>query len=384
MFLIPAIYPNLSSTQLGGYIYEQCKALRQRYGYKIVVLNGSTVRFSRWNQSGILREYEDEVGFVFERFTKGLLQSKLPLYAILSYQKNIKELFQMAVKKYGTPEIIYAHFSFPSGYVAMKIGRDYSIPCVVEEHYSLYLKKWINPLISYVTRQTIQHVDSFICVSEKLQNAVYKHTRMKNSITVIPNMVPNQFVYHPPIKKNEFIFFSGGNLFTNKRFDTLIAAFVKAFDKKDCVRLLIAGDGPEKNKLQQLIDLHNRSNQIILLGRLPLSEMLRYYVFCDSFALFSEYETFGIVYREALAVGRPVISSRNGGIEEGWDTQYGLLLDKNTVECGAEALKYIREHIHLYDSYSISKKCLDMYSENVVVEKINSVLKKAMQNHLTQ
>lgn len=381
MIVIPAIYPNKSSTQLGVYIYEQCKALRMRYGYRIVVLNASTARYNRWNQCGILREYEDEVGIVFERFTRGILQSKLPLYAILSYQKNIKELFQMAVKKYGIPEIIYAHFSFPSGYVAMKIGRDYGIPCVVEEHYSLYLKKWINPLISYVARQTIQYADSFICVSEKLRDAVYKHVRLKDVITVIPNMVSNQFVYHPPVNKKNFVFFSGGNLFVNKKFDMLIEAFVKAFDKDDCVSLYIAGDGPERQKLQQLIDLYNRNNQITLLGRLPLSEMLQHYIFCDCFALFSEYETFGIVYREALAVGRPIISTRNGGIEEGWDSQYGLLLDENTVECGANAMMYLKEHIHLYDSLAISKKCLERYSENVIVDKINSVLKKALLKH---
>ena len=198
MFVIPAIYPNSNSTQLGGYIYEQCKALRQRYGYKIVVLNASTVGFRNWNSAGIIREYEDEVGIVLERFTRGILQSKLAFYAILSYQKNINKLYKIAVLKYGKPEIIYAHFSFPSGYVAVKICKKYNIPCVIEEHYSLYLKKWIHPLISYVTRLTVQQSDSFICVSEKLKDAVYRHTRLKNSIMVIPNMVPNQIVYHPP------------------------------------------------------------------------------------------------------------------------------------------------------------------------------------------
>lgn len=381
LLLLPAIYPNSSSTQLGVYVYEQCRALKAKYGYKIIVLNGSTARINRWNQCGILREYEDDVGIVFERFTKGFLQSKLPLYAIHSYQKNIKELFQIAVKKYGVPEIIYAHFSFPSGYVAMQISRDYNIPCVVEEHYSLYLKKRINPLISYVTRQTVRRVDSFICVSEKLKNAVYNHTRLKKFITVIPNMVSSQFVYHPPINKKNFVFFSGGNLFSNKKFDILIEAFVKAFDKNDCVSLYIAGDGPEKEKLQKLIDMYDRNRQIILLGRLPLSEMLHYYINCDCFALFSEYETFGIVYREALAVGRPVISTRNGGIEEGWDPQFGLLLDENTVECGANALIYLKNHIHLYDPLTISKKCLEKYSESVVVEKINTVLMNALSAH---
>src|SRR5699024_325621 len=132
----------------------------------------------------------------------------------------------------------------------------------------------------------------------------------------------------------------------------------------------IAGAGKEYEFLKMRIESYNKKDQIHLLGRLDREQMLKEYEMCDCFVLLSEYETFGIVYREALAVGRPIISSRNGGIEENWDDNFGLLIKDNTVETAGEALKFLYNNYDKYDCKKISQLCKKLYSESVIAKKI--------------
>ena len=89
-------------------------------------------------------------------------------------------------------------------------------------------------------------------------------------------------------------------------------------------------------------------------------ELVKSFTACSVFVLLSVRETFGIVYREAMAVGRPVISSPNGGIEDGWDDSNGILLNGPSAEEDvADALAGdAAQLLLLYDGRAISARCL--------------------------
>lgn len=374
IFVIPAIYPYKDSPQLGIYVQEQCEAIKKNYNHQFVVLNASTRNYKEWNISDDTDCEEDSVGTVYTRLTKGIMQSKLPRFAVYTYKKNVFKLYKEAVKEYGKPDVIYAHFSFPSGYCASLISKKYGIPFVVDEHYSLYIQNKIHPYIAKITKKTIETSAAFICVSERLRDSIYKHTNLETGIHVIPNLINDRYNYRPKMDKDKFIFFAAGNLYKSKNFDLLIKAFSKAFSANDKVQLLIGGDGPQKDSLISLIEEFDREKQIKMLGRLNSDQMLEYYEECNCFSLFSEYETFGIVYREALAVGRPVISAKNGGIEENWCSKYGILIDNNTVDCAAQALLDMYENNNKYDFKEISKICRERYSAENISSLINNIL----------
>lgn len=374
IFVVPAIYPFKDNPQLGIYIQEQCEAIRKKYNYKMVVLNAATRNYKKWNICNTVVCEEDSVGTVYTKLTKGFMQSRFPRLAVMTYQKNLNYLFKRACKDFGKPDIIYAHFSFASGYCVSKLSKKYEVPFVVDEHYSLNLQENLNPYIAKITRKTIESSSAFICVSNRLKNSIYKHTGTKNNIHVIPNLVNDRYFYSPRTKKDKFIFFSAGNLYKSKNFALLIDAFAEAFFKDDNVLLLIGGDGPQRETLVSLIKKLNRENQIILLGRLSSEQMVGFYQQCDCFALLSEYETFGIVYREALAVGRPIISTKNGGIEENWHDEYGILLKDNTKKHAVDAFRNMYKNIDNYDFEKISNICKTYYSSDTVVKSIVEIL----------
>lgn len=102
---------------------------------------------------------------------------------------------------------------------------------------------------------------------------------------------------------------------------------------------------------------------------------------CDSFVLLSPKEAFGIVYREAMAIGRPVISLDNGGINYAWRDEDGIIIrcsPENIYEQTIYALRKMVSTIDDYDLKHISDSTLEEFSANEVSVRIENVLREAV------
>lgn len=109
------------------------------------------------------------------------------------------------------------------------------------------------------------------------------------------------------------LFVGAGRLVDQKGFDRLIECLSVWRDEDDW-RLVILGEGPDYQKLQQLKDRHGL-HQITLAGF--ESKPWRYYAVADAFVLPSRHEGLPNVALEALALGVPVLASMSaGGISE--------------------------------------------------------------------
>lgn len=94
-----------------------------------------------------------------------------------------------------------------------------------------------------------------------------------------------------------------GRLVDEKNLEMLI----KAFEKLPCEnkKLVIVGDGNQRNSLERIVDAFNLSGSVVFTGETPQPEI--YYSQADFFVLPSKYESFGQVIVEALTAGLPVI-----------------------------------------------------------------------------
>jgi N-acetyl-alpha-D-glucosaminyl L-malate synthase BshA len=105
-------------------------------------------------------------------------------------------------------------------------------------------------------------------------------------------------------------------------------------------KLILVGDGPERQKVEELCRSLGTCDRVILLGKmqathLPLS-------ISDLFLLPSETESFGLAALEAMAAGVPVISSNTGGLPEVNIEDYsGYLADVGDVETMAQKALHI-------------------------------------------
>ncbi|MBK7562740.1 MAG: glycosyltransferase [Chitinophagaceae bacterium] len=109
--------------------------------------------------------------------------------------------------------------------------------------------------------------------------------------------------------EDKIVFGATGRLFWVKDFETLIEAFTDFSSNRDDVVLLIV-DGDDKEKLQQLVSSKGMTKKIILTGRrTDIAVVMNCF---DVFVHSSIAESFGMVYIEAFALGKPVISTRVG------------------------------------------------------------------------
>ena len=145
--------------------------------------------------------------------------------------------------------------------------------------------------------------------------------------------------------------------------------------KIDCL-VVIGGDGSLREKLEGMIKELGMENQIFLLGALSREDVAQEMKNCKCFALASEHETFGVVYIEALACGKPVIGTYNGGADDIIKDYNGIIIEKKDVEKLKDALVKMKNEYKTYDKNEIREKTILSYSENVLVEKLKGVYKE--------
>lgn len=377
IFVMPSSYPNDINPQASIFVHEQCVAL-QKAGCEVVVLDATLFRWKYWFDKTCYRIYRHEKDGIniYSRHTQNLLMNRLFRLTTIRFRSRMKKLFQKAVKDYGMPDLIYAHFTYPSGYVASELAKKNDIPLMVMEHGGFYMRANVAPYLRKILAKTVAGANLFACVSDAQRKCLYQWAGTNKEIKIINNMIDDRFRYFPLRDKEAFTFFSAGNLYKVKRMDLLIRAFCQAFSAEEKVLLKIAGEGEERQLLESLIKKNNREHQILLLGRLNREDMLQGYIDCNVFALASEHESFGIAYREAMAVGRPVIATDNGGISTGWKDSYGQIVSLNDELALAKALRSVYENFESYNLKHISDDCVKNYHSKNVVKNIIIEMKK--------
>lgn len=166
-----------------------------------------------------------------------------------------------------------------------------------------------------------------------------KSNTASGHIEVIPNPVSlplsrNQPVVLPTtiLNKHIHILLAAGRLEQQKGFDILIDVFSGlSFDFPDWV-LVIAGEGPERQSLQEKIEQLNLEAQVILLGR--VGNLSDWYKASDLYVMSSRFEGFPNSLVEAMAHGLPVISfdCDTGPREIIRDGVDGVLVDNGDVK----------------------------------------------------
>lgn len=376
-FVIPSSYPNDVNPQANIFVHEQCIALKKA-GCDVVVLDATSYRWKYWLDKSCFfcSVCERDDVKIYQNHIRSFLKTRLYRLAVFQYRVRINKLFKKAVKDCGVPDIIYAHFTYPSGYVSCNLAKKHNIPLIVMEHGGIFMQPKVPRYLKKMLSETVENCNLFACVSDAQRKCLYRCSKSDKEIKIINNMIDDRFMYHPLNHKGKFTYFSAGNLYKVKRMDLLVSAFINAFSKEDDVILKIAGDGAERRTIENLILENEREHQIKLLGRLNRDEMLKQYAECNAFVLVSEHESFGIAYREAMAVGRPVISSDNGGISTGWKDDYGEIVPLNDLKALEKALKDMYDNYMVYDLKKISDDCIKNYSSENVAQTIIYEMKK--------
>jgi glycosyltransferase involved in cell wall biosynthesis len=154
--------------------------------------------------------------------------------------------------------------------------------------------------------------------------------------------------FRPAGKKQKYLFMVS-RLTKFKNVSVAIEAMSRIKHKD--YKLIIGGDGEEKDNLVALAKKLNLSERVQFVGTVPSEDLARWYAEAKLVIFTSQNEPFGMVPLEALASGTPVIGMNSGGLRETLiHNQNGILLDHATPETLAHAIDDVLADGTKYDS----------------------------------
>ncbi len=376
ILVIPSWYPQFSGDIGGSFFREQAIALRKA-GYQVGVIYPQ-IRSLKNIKSILKKPYgltlENDEGVNTIRWYTVNFIPKNKKYNKSHWIKIALKLFETYVEQFGKPDIIHVHSMLYAGYVAQTIKIKYGIPYVVTEHSTAFARSLI-PLDEISSlKQVVSNAKVCIAVSEEFSSLLNKLFETQKW-TYIPNIVSDEFIsFEKTLDAEEyFTFINVCFLEKKKRIDLLISSFAKAFKDNKKVRLKIGGDGILMSELKILAKELGVESQVIFLGKLSRQQVKEEMALSNAFVLSSEYETFGVVLVEALALGKPVIATKCGGPESIVVPEVGYLISKNSEREMTNGLLELHQNWNKFDSVQIRQYCLENFSEQAVVEKLTKI-----------
>ena len=378
VMFIPSWYDNNRNKVHGSFFREQATKL-QESGVKV------TVAYNEIWPLTLIGKVKEKSGLSFN-IEKGLRTYRYKNYNFIPkhqlmfdiFDKRMEKLYKEVVKKEGKVDVIHAQSSLWGGISAAYVAKKYNIPLVITEHSSVKRGQYVRE--SYYKRivNSYKSADAIIAVGNGLKKEIEELTNRKD-IKVIGNLVDLSLFNIRNIKRenDEFIFFSVAFLEGEKGLDTLIKAFSMRFNNEK-VRLVIGGDGSQRQWLEGIAKNEGIENQVTFTGALSREEVAEWMNKCDAFVLPSRYETFGVVYIEALASGKPVIGTFNGGAEDIVTKDVGILVNIDNIKELSDAMDYIRKNNKEYQHDKLRKYCTEKFSANVIIKKIINVYKEVI------
>jgi L-malate glycosyltransferase len=386
VLIISNIYPSKENPVHGIFIKAQVEALQEtgiRTGVLHIELEKLTVALKPKDSTffrSISIDRENQIPVVR---AKGLnFTPYLSLYPKNIYPLFAKTAYKVYEKNFGKPDLIHAHFGIWAGYSAMKLSELTKIPYIVTEHSSYLFEKKYSFIELKSLKKTYSNANYNVAVSDSLKKEVLKVAE-KIKVEVINNMVDTDIFKPEDSIKKENQIISVGRLVKEKGFSVLLKAFSSLQEEHKDIRLIIAGQGPEKENLIKLCKELGINNKVSFLEKLSPTELSELYNASLGFVLTSEVETFGIVYIEALACGIPVVATRCGGPEEFINPKNGFLSEINNPEEIKTALISLIEKNNEFNPLQLHQEIKSKYSKEVITDKLIEVYKKVLSPILT-
>lgn len=209
--------------------------------------------------------------------------------------KTLKEIYT-SNKLVGLLSFWYGECAF----VGKKFAGKYAI-----KHYSWILGQDAKQSNKYPKRLKPK-AGELIALSDFLQDEFEKNHGTRPEYVITPGINTTYFNNEPKEKSIDIL--GAGSLIPLKQYDVFIEAVAEIKKKFPCIKAGLIGKGPEKNKLQELIEKLDLQSTITMTGELPYPELLQLMQKTKLFLHPSSYEGFSGVCQEALHAGAQVIS----------------------------------------------------------------------------
>jgi 1,2-diacylglycerol 3-alpha-glucosyltransferase len=309
---------------------------------------------------------------------------------LINYKSKLKHVNEII--KNIKPDIIRSYNPLLQGWLAAKTAKKFKIPLIVSIHnnydkdnrnlflkskqYFKFAKFWYTS--KSVEPYTIQNADRIICAYRFLIPYV-KHYGGKN-IDVIYNRVDLSR------------FSSKGDLKYNYKVPTIIyVARLSGKKNQQClinaiaeldVKLLLVGNGPDYNKLSQLVEKLNITDKVKFIKSIPNEELASYYRSADLFAAPIKQGGVSIPMLEAMACGIPILATNRDDGDEKEDMDEVMYFSKNEPELFKKSIVELTSDKKLLSEMKLKGlEIIQHFHGDVMEQKESDIYKEVIKNY---
>ncbi len=361
--LITHGYPRFPSDTTAPFIESIAETL-QKHGMRVTVLTPDTPKFTRTtdDHSVNLKTYR----YFFPRQLQRLgyantlvndCELKKYVYLLAPFMCLSAIFHLLLLHRKHRFDVIHAHWLLPNGFIGAIVSKLCKIPVVITLHGSDIFVSKLNPIFKAIAKWTLKHTAMVTSVTPAFLPELAALGVPEERRCLIPNGVDPE-VFPPPTPKQlaelqnklsildeQRVVFALGRIVLKKGFDILIQALPSVREKCPQTTVIIGGDGSDLSRLKALAKEKGVSDIIRFPGNINRLEIPIYFYLCDLFVLPAVIDPKGnmdgcpIVILEAMACGKPVVSSAISGIPiVVQNDKTGLLVEEKNPDALAAAI----------------------------------------------
>ena len=312
-----------------------------------------------------------------------------PLFDYAPYSLSLaSKMAQVTLRE--NLDLLHVHYAVPhatSAYLAQKIIESRRrLPFITTLHGTDITLVGADPSYYEITRFSIENSDSVTAVSQYLKNQTLYRFATSNPIIVIPNFVdPQRFTPEKRQRRdcfsndNEKVLMHISNFRPVKRIHDIVAVF-EGVAARIAARLVLVGDGPEKERARTLVDQKGLSGKVHFIGR--QNDVSTLLPCADLYLLLSEHESFGLTALEAMSCQVPVIGTSGSGMDSFLgDGAAGMLFRVGNIASMVEGCIRILENPDLARRMGEAgrKRAIEQYHQDIIVGRYEQLYREVLE-----
>lgn len=297
------------------------------------ITHGLPSRLSQFEENIFFHKVDSAVYPLFGQFNPYSLSAAVKI-------REVAEKFEL--------DVVHVHYAIPyatCAFLAKEMLKPRRLLTVTTLHGTDVTLVGMMPSFYEITKFSVEASDAVTAVSSFLRDQTLKAFSIRKPIRVIRNFVDcsefkprkNAGLRKKLAPRGERIMMHASNFRKVKNIPTIVNVFCKVKESLSSARLILIGDGPEREPTEKFCDRMGVGGDVVFMGDqefvqdvLPLG---------DVFLLPSQHESFGLAALEAMSCGVPVVGTKVGGLEEVVEHGVsGYLMDPEDVDGMSEAV----------------------------------------------
>ncbi|MBQ9011665.1 MAG: glycosyltransferase [Bacilli bacterium] len=181
--------------------------------------------------------------------------------------------------------------------------------------------------------------------------------------------------------KKDFVLIFVGRLAEEKNVEFLLSVVKKLYKNYSHLKLLVVGDGPDKEKYEKISKDNGTDKNVIFTGKVPWEDIPIYYQISNGFITASTSETQGLTVIEAMAASLPALCINDESFNSTVINDLNGFIFNDEEECIKVIIKLL-ENKELQKELAIgAKSSAEMHSSKYFAEKVLDVYNKAIETN---